>query len=108
MTHPNKKTLKEIIDLETFVADTMSRFERDKNHVYYTSATSDGVYRFIVDKADPSTFKSITDRYGKDKFNVFYETEIVKNADLKTFQVLNNQDSTKDRNHIYYHGEKVE
>lgn len=105
--YPNKKPLKNIIDLETFTSDTLSRFEKDKRYVYYARATSDGVYRFIVDKADPNTFKSIGEKYGKDKSNIYYKSEIVKYADLKTFQVLNNQDSAKDKRHVYYLGEKV-
>jgi hypothetical protein len=106
--YPNKRPLKEIIDLVTFISDTASRFEKDKKHVYYARAASDGVYRFIVDKADPRTFQSISDRYGKDKSNIYYGSEIIKNADLKTFKVLNDQDSAKDKIHLYYLGEKIE
>jgi hypothetical protein len=106
--YPNKKPFKRIIDLESFVSDTSSRFEKDKKNVYYARATSDGVYRFIVDKADPATFQSIGDKYGKDKSNIYYGSEIVKNADLKTFKVLNDQDSAKDKRYLYYLGDKVE
>lgn len=52
--YPNKKPLREIIDLATFVADTGSNFERDKNHVYFARPSSDGVYRYIVEQADPT------------------------------------------------------
>ncbi|MBL0337253.1 MAG: DKNYY domain-containing protein [Chitinophagaceae bacterium] len=106
--YPNQRPLKGIIDLESFVSDTVSRFEKDKKYVYYARATSDGVYRFIVDKADPKTFQSLGDRYGKDKSAVFYESKIVKDADLKTFKVLYDQDSAKDKRHKYYLGDIVE
>ncbi len=106
--YPNQRPLKGIIDLESFVSDTASRFEKDKKYVYYTWATSDGARRFIVDKADPRTFQSISDRYGKDKSNIYYGSEIVKNADLKTFKVLNDQDSAKDKRHLYHLGDKIE
>lgn len=105
--YPNKKPLKSIIDLETFVADRVSRFDKDKRHVYYTRASSDGVYRFIVDKADPATFKSIGEKYGIDKARVYFESQVVKHADLATFRVLNIQDSARDIKHVYYLGEKV-
>jgi len=94
-----------ILDKET---QEIVPFEKDKNYVYYTRGTSDGVYRFIVDKTDPRTFQSIGDRYGKDKANILYGAEIVKNADLNTFKVLIDQDSAKDKRHLYYLGEKVE
>jgi hypothetical protein len=106
--YPNKRPLKGIIDLESFVSDTTSRFEKDKKYVYYARATSDGVYRFVVDNADPKTFQSIGEKYGKDKSNIYYGSEIVKSADLRTFKVLNDQDSAKDKKHLYYLGDKVE
>jgi hypothetical protein len=105
--YPNKKPLKDIIDLETFSIDSLSRFDKDKRHVYYSRATSDGIYSFIVDRADPKTFVSISQKYGKDKSNVFYGAEIVRGADIKSFQVLSDQDSAKDKNHLYYLGEKI-
>ena len=106
--YPDRKTLKETIDLETFYKDTLSRFEKDKKHVYYARATSDGISRFIVYHADPKTFKSISEKYGKDKSNVFYLSELVNNADLKSFQVIGGHDSAKDNKHIFYQGKKVE
>jgi hypothetical protein len=99
-----KKSLKSIIDLETFITDSTSRFEKDIRHVYYAWGTSDGVRRFIVENADPKTFKSIAESYGKDKSNVFYGIKIIKGADLKTFHVLKNKDSAQDKRHKYYLG----
>lgn len=104
--YPNQRRLRNIVNLETFVTDTLSRFEKDKNNVYYAWGTTDGVQRFIVESADPKTFVALGQYYGKDKSNVFYGSEIVKNADLKTFHVFG--DSAKDKNHTYYSGEKAD
>lgn len=32
--YPNKKPLRDIIDLDTFTSDSLSNYEKDKNHVY--------------------------------------------------------------------------
>jgi len=105
--YPKKIPLKAIIDIETFVADTMSGYERDKKYVYYARPTSDGVYRFIVNRADPITFKSISKMYGRDRSNVYFKSHVIKSADVNSFQVLSDQDSAKDKKNIYYLGEKV-
>jgi DKNYY family len=104
-----KKSLKSIIDIETFTSDSISRFEKDKNHVYYAWGTTDGVRRFIVDDADAKTFKSLgnSQSYGKDKFHVFYSMEIIKEADLKSFHVIE-RDTARDKKHLYVKGEIVE
>jgi DKNYY family len=105
--YPNKKALKLIIDLETFSRDSTSSYEKDKNHVYYTRASSDGVRRCIVDGADSKTFISLADRYGKDKSHIFYMMEIIKGADLKTFHVVN-RDTARDKKHLYVDGDIIE
>jgi DKNYY family len=104
--YPNRKALKLIIDLETFSRDSTSSFEKDKNHVYYTRASSDGARRCIVDGADSKTFISLEDRYGKDKSHIFYGHEIIKKADLKTFHVVD-RDTARDNKHLYVNGEIV-
>lgn len=75
--------------------------------MYFIRATSDGVRRYIVDEADPLTFTTVAYEWGKDKLRVFYQLNAVKNADPATFRVMANLDSAKDKNHIYYQGEKV-
>lgn len=105
--YPNRRPLSEIIDLPTFVADTISNFERDKNYIYFARPTSDGVYRYVVANADPKTFIAIAGRWGKDKSNIFYGTEIVNGADIASFRVLDDKDSAQDRRHVYYLGERV-
>jgi hypothetical protein len=102
-----KKSLKSIIDIESFTDDSTSRFEKDKNHVYYAWGTTDGVRRFILDGADPKTFKSLAESYGKDKSHIFNGIEIIEKADLKTFHVIN-RDTARDKKHLYVRGEIIE
>ncbi len=105
--YPYKRQLKEFIDLNTFISDTLGNFEKDKNNVYFYKSSSDGVMRFIVKKADPKTFNTIIDRWGKDKSTIYYETDVVKKADLKTFIVLKDKDSARDKNYRYYRGKRI-
>jgi len=105
---PNTKTLKEVIDLNTYNSDGMSFFATDKNHVYFVWTISDGTFRFIVEKADPKTFAGIKERWGKDRKRVFYGTDIVRQADVNSFRVFDeNPDSASDKNHIYLFGNIV-
>jgi len=106
--YSNRKPLKEFIDISSYTEDTISDFSKDKNYVYYTRAQSDGHVRFIVEKANPKTFVGIKGHWGKDDRHIFYEAEIVKNADVKSFQVYKNSDDTaRDKNHIYSSGEVI-
>ncbi len=44
--------------------------------------------------------------YILNKVNVFYAGEQVADADIKTFQILNNY-YAKDKNNVYYEGKKI-
>jgi hypothetical protein len=106
--YSNRKLLKDYFDIESYSNDTISNFSKDKNHVYYVQAQSGGHIRFIVDKADAKAFIGLKDRWGKDSRYVFYQTEIVKNADLNSFEVYkNSNDTAKDKKHIFCRGEKI-
>ena len=103
--YSNKKPLKDFLDINSYSKDSISNFSKDKNNVYYIMAQSDKHVRFIIEKADPKTFVGLKDRWGKDSRHIFYETEIVKRADPKTFQVdKNSNDTAIDKSHIYYRG----
>ena len=105
--YPYKKPLKLFIDLNTFTTDSLAYFEKDKNYVYFYNPSSDGVMRFVVKKADPKTFIGINDRWGKDVKHIFYQTEIVKDADIRTFNVMTDIDSATDRYYYYYKGKRL-
>lgn len=83
---------------------------KDKSHVYYTSGK-------IFEFADAATYEVITRKdcvssqlYARDKKNVFYNFEVVTEADLDTFKpecTRNESDPHKarDKNHTYRNGE---
>lgn len=106
--YPNTVPLNQIIDIESFKEYEETPFSRDTNHVYYVQATSDGHHRFIVESADPRTFKPIRYRWGKDSKSIFWQTERVIGADLNTFKVSSSdQDSASDKNSFFWSGRKV-
>ncbi|MCD7932260.1 MAG: DKNYY domain-containing protein [Tannerellaceae bacterium] len=45
--------------------------------------------------------------YAKDQNNVFFQTEIIKNADPETFEYVD-YPFTKDKNNVYYEAQKIE
>ena len=60
-----------------------------------------------IDKHDFETFKILGDEnYAKDKNSVFYIGRIIKNADPKSFEVLNNGYS-KDLNNVFLDNETI-
>lgn len=106
--YPNTVPLNQIIDIESFKEYEETPFSRDTNHVYYVQATSGGHHRFIVESADPRTFKPIRYRWGKDSKSIFWQTERVIGADLKTFDVSSSdQDSASDKNSFFWSGRKA-
>jgi hypothetical protein len=56
--------------------------------------------------ADPKTFEILSDDYGKDKKNVYYDDKKISGANPKTFKVLNSQYG-KDLNNAYYLDKKI-
>ena len=92
------KTFKEI-DYETI---------KDKNGVYILN----GNYKKLkVDGLDVKSFEEIDNNYFRDKNSIYYKMNEniykLKNADLKTFKILNSADNrytnfSKDKNNVYY------
>lgn len=74
------------VDIPTFKVCKNSDYAKDKNTVYYPIDTihlvSDNFWiiytdNFIVEGADPNTFKYIGDGYAVDKYNMYYRGEVV-------------------------------
>jgi hypothetical protein len=85
-------------DLETFEAMEISRFSRDKNHVYY--------FGFLIEGADPKTFIPLNSVYSRDENHVFFENCQIEGVDLPTLHVYYN--FAYDKNFIYFYYEKTE
>lgn len=84
------------------------KYSKDKNYVYFN-------YKKI-EWSDGSTFELLSEEYSRDKNNVyFYENQSVSRelfrlewADPKSFEILERNAYSKDRNSVYYNGEKIE
>lgn len=63
-------------------------------------------YGRLIKEADIKTFKILNKNYSKDIKNVYFEEKKIKGADVETFKELNDEFS-KDKNTGYYQNEKV-
>lgn len=110
-----EKALNTIVDINSLVWVDSTGFSKDKNKVFYFHDNSDGGARFVVDKADPATFKRLCEyRWGIDKNHVFYETDILHGFNLKTIRVLFPPDTAdhfiqyiKDDRNVFYENEMM-
>jgi hypothetical protein len=85
------------------------RWGVDKNYVFYKDDIVQGVnLKHLQVLYPPDTADHFID-YVKDDKNVFYETEIVKGADAKTFKVVSGQKwEAEDKNYKYETGRRQE
>ena len=81
----------------------------------YYSKDKNGVYRPInewihkINGANPKTIKVLSQFYSKDDKNVFHDEDIIPNADVNSFVVLNGiSGHAKDKNSVYFWGQKIE
>lgn len=51
--------------------------------------------------ADPNTFESLSEFYGRDKNHVYYWGEILDGIDAASFRIIDD-DHTADKNHVYF------
>ena len=87
-------------DPYTFIAITESSYyAKDKSHVWMFGGTP-----VLLPVADPTTFKVLDGLYAKDNSNVYRGSEIVKNADPRTFSTIvgSGLDYRKDYKAVYY------
>ncbi|MDX9970840.1 MAG: DKNYY domain-containing protein [Candidatus Gracilibacteria bacterium] len=86
-------------------------YSRDINNVYFNIWNENG---FILDEVDVASFEVLEDGYAKDKNNIYFEGVIVIGADVASFEVLSEQNSTScymyamDKNYIYKEGSVFE
>ena len=85
------------------------RWGVDKNHVFYQGNIVEGLnVKYLTVLYPPDTTDPFI-QYVKDNKNVFYETEIVKDADAKTFKVVSGQKwEAEDKNYKYETGRRKE
>lgn len=72
----------------------------------YYMTPSEVYYRGeLMSQATPSSFKKLGNSWAKDNNNVYFQGNIVKGADPKSFRVENK--FGKDKNNKYYRGKLV-
>ena len=111
-----ERTLSEIIDIDTYTEfDQVSCFSKDKNNVYFSYVNSGGSYRFIVNKADPKTFRALSDyKYGMDDKHLFYQSKMIEGLNFSKHEILYTLDTTdffieyiKDDKLVFYNGDTL-
>lgn len=99
--------LKAYLDIKTYEEFATPPFSRDRKHVYYFHLTDYGGVRYLVKNADPISFEHVYGPWAKDKYHVFYFSDIVKRGDPSTFRALS-WDSAADRRHTYVNGSRID
>lgn len=61
---------------------------KDNQYYYKTSIAGDSLHIGKYPIKDKNTFQLLDHRYSKDKFQVYFDGEIVQGADSKTFEVI--------------------
>jgi len=110
-----EKPLNNLVDINSFVWLDSSGYSKDESKVFYFYNNSDGGIRFVVDKADPKTFKRLCEYYwGIDNKHVFYRGNILSGLNLKTLKILFPPDTSdhftqyvKDDKQVFYENEIV-
>lgn len=83
------------------IPDGENFFAKDKNNVYLVSIADDfgGARLDVIPQADSATFVYLGSQYGKDKTNIYIDSQVLS-ADRDSFQVLE-YGVAKDKNKIY-------
>jgi hypothetical protein len=94
----NRKILNDNIDLASFALVPNSKnFAKDKNNLYKLGHSLEVIEK---NKFDYETFTALGGKYQKDKNGIYFDGELIKNVDIKSFQVLSKFFS-KDKTHIF-------
>lgn len=85
-----RKTLKEVIDFQTYETLEPSIYAKDKKWVYVFRDNSNGGFRTILEGANPATFRNIDSTFfwGMDQQHVFYRGTLIEGLRSKNLKVL--------------------
>jgi len=89
-----------------FLTEMGGGYTKEEGTVYWSHGLG-GSSHLVVKDADYKSFKGLNMNYGKDKAHVFYRTDILEGADLKTFEIFNDVSYAKDKSVVYYDGEVI-
>lgn len=97
-------------DPSTFV---VGQIPRDKSNVYLFLTCEDDVWDlcyYKVNGADPATFQILSYGFSKDKSHIFYNSQIIIDADVTTFGIYDGEKYGYtygyDKNNIFIRGER--
>jgi len=91
-------TLLEGADPTTFTRMGEGDYGKDKAGVYYREKRLEG--------ANPRTFSIMKAPFSKDQKNLYYGAIKVEGFDLESFQMLDSSETFRDKNYLYYRGER--
>jgi hypothetical protein len=84
-----QKPLGDFIDVPTYRETVTTQYSKDKGHVYYFDLTADGGKRYVVNGADPATFRELYEyRWGIDTSHLFFKGNMLKGLDITHMQLL--------------------
>lgn len=79
-------------DKKTFRIIGYNNIAKDRKYVYYNGK--------IISGADPETFEYLNYYYSKDKYNIYLKGKPLNKRDIKTFRVMGAYN--KDKNGVYF------
>ena len=93
--------------------DYLNTYLKDKNGIYYSGSEAMMTFLRKLDIVDEKTFQELEKGYAKDKDRIYYRGKEIKNADMKTFRIMKEDENgnryySEDKNNIYYEGRKIE
>lgn len=93
--------------------DYLNTYLKDKNGIYYSGSEAMMTFLRKLDTVDEKTFQELGKGYAKDKSRIYYRGKEIKNADMKTFRIMKEDENgnryySEDKNNIYYEGRKIE
>ena len=93
--------------------DYLNTYLKDKNGIYYSGSEAMMTFLRKLDTVDEKTFQELGKGYAKDRNRIYYKGKEIKNANMKTFRIMKEDENgnryySEDKNNIYYEGRKIE
>ena len=91
------------------ILTSCDHYDKDDGKVYYVYWNRpNGKNKTLIKDADSKTFEKLENSdYAIDKNNVYYKADKLTGADVKTFKHLENSEFAIDKNNVYYQTDKL-
>jgi len=108
------------VDLATFEVLAGTQYARDIHRVYYPTSiicfcgeelSVCVCVEYVVEKADPRTFRYLGKEYATDGRYVFFQGEMIPDADGKSVEIIEGPESLyaiKDQTHVFLYAKPLE